>query len=442
MNAQPNLLAIMIWSGVILTVIDVYVLSRWQRTSRKLGMSAWWRRIPWMLAAGAALTFTYIAVKRYNGGLTTFDYGLFIAMTIWALPKLPIAIILLVRDVIKGFVWSSRKVASLLSMLRTKRVEKGHPKAVAKEAAKYDPQEYNGTRRAFLAKAAWGTAAVPYALVGDGVLRTLYDFRVHSVEITLPHLPRGFDGLRIAQLSDIHAGSFPNDEPFREALYMVKGLSPDVVLITGDFVNARANEMSVIGRDLQNLRAPLGVFASLGNHDHYNDPREHAELIRGIRGLGVDLLINEHRRLRVGSDELIIAGTDNTGMRQKFARLEKALEGVAPGEPTILMAHDPTFWDAAIVGATDIDLTLSGHTHGGQFGVNVMGFEWSPAQYVYKQWAGHYRTGDQQLYINRGLGTVGPPIRVGIAPEITLFTLCSLDARANRVLPTPRVRIL
>jgi predicted MPP superfamily phosphohydrolase len=395
-----------------------------------------------MLAISAAATFIYIAMKRYNGGLSTVDYVLILAMTIWALPKLPIAIILLVRDVIKGFVWISKKITALIAWIRSMRVANGHPKAVAKEAAKHDPEEYNGSRRAFLAKAAWGTAIVPYALVGDGVLRTLYDFRVHTVEIVLPHLPRGLDGLRIVQLSDLHAGSFPNDGPFREAMLKVKGLSPDVVLITGDFVNARSSEMNVIGRDLEKLNAPLGVYASLGNHDHYNNPDEHAELIRGIRGLGVDLMINEHRRLRVGSDELIIAGTDNTGMKQKFARLDKALSGVAPGEPTILMAHDPTFWDAAIVGATDIDLTLSGHTHGGQFGVNVMGFEWSPAQYVYKQWAGHYRTGDQQLYINRGLGTVGPPIRIGIAPEITLFTLRALDARASRVLPRPTERIL
>jgi predicted MPP superfamily phosphohydrolase len=257
------------------------------------------------------------------------------------------------------------------------------------------------------------------------MLSTVYDFQVMRVELVLPNLPRGIDGLRIIQISDIHAGSFPDYMPFQEALRLVTEQHPDAVVITGDFVNARPEELAIIARDLARLRAPEGVYASLGNHDHYNSPADHKRIISTVRDLGVDLLINENRRIGGESSRLVLAGIDNTGMKQDFGRIDLALRDTLPDDAIILMSHDPTFWDRGIVGQKPVGLTLSGHTHGGQFGVQAFGFEWSPAQYVYKQWAGLYRTGDQVIYVNRGLGTVGPPIRVGIPPEITVFTLRS-----------------
>ncbi|MBK9183156.1 MAG: metallophosphoesterase [Ignavibacteria bacterium] len=253
--------------------------------------------------------------------------------------------------------------------------------------------------------------------------RTLYDFQTVSLDLNIRKLPRAFDGMRIAQISDIHAGSFPDHRPFEEVRRILDVLKPDAIVITGDFVNAKPSEMSVIARELAQLKAPYGVFASLGNHDHYNTPQEHAELVKTIRGVGVDLLVNENRRIVDGGSSLIIAGTDNTGFKQSFAKIDRALNGVLEDEATILLAHDPTYWDKAIVGATNVDVMLSGHTHGGQFGVQLLGFEWSPAQYVYKQWAGLYGAGEQLLYVNRGIGTVGPPLRIGIPPEVTIFTL-------------------
>jgi predicted MPP superfamily phosphohydrolase len=184
----------------------------------------------------------------------------------------------------------------------------------------------------------------------------------------------------------------------------------------------------VIAREFAKLRAPYGVYASLGNHDHYNSPEDHARLVATIRDLGTELLINQHKRIGESGSSLIIAGTDNTGFRQSFARLDLAMQGVREDEPVILLAHDPTFWDKEVVPDKRVDVMVSGHTHGGQFGVQALGVEWSPAQMIYKQWAGLYTNGDQQLYVNRGIGTVGPPLRIGIPPEITLFTL-----RAPRV---------
>jgi predicted MPP superfamily phosphohydrolase len=257
---------------------------------------------------------------------------------------------------------------------------------------------------------------------------TLYDFQVMNVDLVMERLPRAFDGMRIAQLSDIHAGSFPDHTPFQEVRYILEGIKPDAILITGDFVNQKPEEMAVIAREFAKLRAPYGVYASLGNHDHYNSPDDHARLVATIRDLGTELLINQHKRIGESGSSLIIAGTDNTGFRQSFARLDLAMQGVREDEPVILLAHDPTFWDKEVVPDKRVDVMVSGHTHGGQFGVQALGFEWSPAQMIYKQWAGLYTNGDQQLYVNRGIGTVGPPLRIGIPPEITLFTL-----RAPRV---------
>ena len=255
------------------------------------------------------------------------------------------------------------------------------------------------------------------------MMRTLYDFKVYNQEITLQNLPRALDGIHIVQISDIHAGSFPDGKPFQEAMRMVNGLKPDMILITGDYVNALPEELSLVARDMNKLKASEGVYGILGNHDHYNTRQQHARIVKSLRSMGVDLLINENRRIGIEGSSLVLAGIDNSGLRQNFGRLDKALKNVAADDAVILMAHDPTFWDANVVGKSPVGLTLSGHTHGGQFGVQAFGFEWSPAQYVYKQWAGLYSKGDQSIYVNRGLGTVGPPMRIGIPPEISSIIL-------------------
>jgi predicted MPP superfamily phosphohydrolase len=239
----------------------------------------------------------------------------------------------------------------------------------------------------------------------------------------LDRLPRALDGLRIAQISDVHAGSFPDHRPFEEVRRILDSEQVDLVVITGDFVNQRPGELSIISRELEKLHAPYGVMACLGNHDHYNTPEEHRQLQRALRSMGIDLLVNTNRRIGAEGSSLLIAGTDNTGFRQSFGRIDRALDGAGHQEPVVLLAHDPTFWDREIVGRHEVDLMLAGHTHGGQFGVQLLGFEWSPAQHVYKQWAGLYTKGQQRLYVNRGIGTVGPPMRIGIPPEITVFTL-------------------
>jgi hypothetical protein len=408
MSQQPSIILFSVVFGIVTMLIDVYVLYAWMRHVRSRAFSHWLYRVPWIIAGVVGVVYWYVVYRRHFFRMDGFDVTLFGMVSLWYLPKLGILPFVVIRDAIAGI----RKLAT-----RRQSSEPAPP-----------PVDVSTSRRAFLGTTTWSMAAIPYVMVGQGMFSTLYDFEVTRIPVYLPRLPKAFDGFRIVQISDVHAGSFPDHRPFEEVRRIIDTLKPDMVVVTGDWVNMQPQEMAVIAREVQKLRAPYGVRAVLGNHDHYHTPEDHDRLISTIRGLDVDLLINEHRRITVGSETLILAGTDNTGFKQNFARLDQALAGVVGDEATILLAHDPTFWDMHVVGKQPIDLMLSGHTHGGQFGVQVLGVDWSPAQYIYKQWAGLYRTGEQQLYVNRGVGTVGPPLRIGIRPEITHFTLHSVGA--------------
>lgn len=410
MSHQPNIILFSVIVGVAFFIVDFYVLFHWTSFVRKREMNPWWHRSVWIVSSLLLVMYVVVVYRRHIFRMDGLDLVLFGLITLWYLPKFAIIPILLIRD-------GARVVRGLAIKLFSRSTP-----SVAQQVL--NPVD----RRSFLGTTAWSLASVPYVIAGNGMFRTLYDFQTSNVDLAIRRLPNVFDGMRIAQISDIHAGSFPDHRPFQEVRRILDALKPDVIVITGDFVNAKPVEMSIIARELAQLKAPYGVFASLGNHDHYNTPAEHRRLVETVRGLNVDLLINENRRITEMGSSLVIAGTDNSGFRQTYAKLHKALEGVVEDEATILLAHDPTFWDREVVGATNIDVMLAGHTHGGQFGVQLLGFEWSPAQYVYKQWAGLYAAGEQLLYVNRGIGTVGPPLRIGIPPEVTLFTLRSSSA--------------
>ncbi len=412
MNQQPSIIAFSIVLGVIFLAMDAYTLFRWTRFVKVQRMNVWWKRIPLIIAVVAFVLYAFVVYRRHAFRLDGFDAVLFGLVSLWYLPKFGIIPFLVIRDLIAGAVRGLHWLGNRRSLSRS---ESRSPSESVRESSR--------GRREFLAKSAWGMATVPYVMVGNGMYRTLYDYQVYEEEVILPNLPRAMDGMRIVQISDVHAGSYVDDIAFEEARRMIDTLKPDAIVITGDFVNAKPDELAVIAKQLEMLKAPEGVYASLGNHDHYNTRREHEQLVKGIREMGINLLVNQHHRIGTGSTSIVIAGTDNTGFRQEFGDISKTLDGVAPDEAVILLAHDPTYWDKHIVGQQPIHLMLSGHTHGGQFGIQAFGFEWSPAQYVYEQWAGMYRKGDQLLYVNRGLGTVGPPIRIGIPPEITHFTL-------------------
>lgn len=411
MNSS-NIVLFSIVLGLVFVTLDAYVLNRFQHFARKHALNPLWVRVLWIVGACAAMLYVYVAWRRHLFRLDGLDLPLFMAVCLWYLPKLPIAIILF-------FIQAGRWLRSAFRNVARTLTAKKNVDADGNAASTLP----SPSRRSLLGKAAWSVASVPYVIVANGMLNTLYDFTILHEEITLLGLPKTMDGFRLCQISDLHAGSFPDRLPFQKAVSMILSERPDAVVITGDFVNAHPNEMAIISSELRRLTNAVPVFGTLGNHDHYNSPSDHERLISMIRNTGIDLLNNEHRIIGDRSGCFILAGIDNVGFRQNFGDLDKALQNMDGTDPVVLLAHDPTFWDKSVVGRYSIPLMLSGHTHGGQVSFGIPGLQLSPASFVYEQVAGRYQKGEQILYVNRGLGTVGPPLRIGIPPEITIITL-------------------
>ena len=263
-----------------------------------------------------------------------------------------------------------------------------------------------------------------------------YNYQIRRVPLSFSNLPSAFKGLKIVQISDIHSGSFDNKKGVEKGVQEILNLQPDLILFTGDLINDRATEMQGYEDIFSRLKAPMGVFSTLGNHD-YGDyvkwPNEEArnqniENLKEIQaGMGWRLLMNEHVVLEKDGQEIALIGIENWSAKARFPKHGKMQEAYPGSEKypfKILMSHDPSHWDAEVRPKYgDIDLMLAGHTHGMQFGIEIPGFRWSPVKYVYDQWAGLYETGKQKLYVNRGYGFIGYPGRVGILPEITLIEL-------------------
>lgn len=278
---------------------------------------------------------------------------------------------------------------------------------------------------------------------GGGLFATLiygfknkYNYQVKKIPLSFPNLPEAFDGLRIVQVSDIHAGSFTNKEAVTHGVRMILDQKADMILFTGDLVNDRTSEMADYKDLFIQLKAPMGVYSTLGNHDYgdyVNWPsdaakRENLEQLKQVHAdMGWRLLMNEHVAFERNGQQIALLGIENWSAKGRFpkhGRMDKAHAGTESYPFKILMSHDPSHWDAQVRPVyPDIDLMLAGHTHGMQFGVEIPGFKWSPVEYVYKQWAGLYEEGKQKLYVNRGYGFIGYPGRVGILPEITVFEL-------------------
>jgi uncharacterized protein len=263
-----------------------------------------------------------------------------------------------------------------------------------------------------------------------------YKYRTEHVKLDLPGLPDAFRGLKAVHISDIHSGSLTDRQAVEKGVQRILDLSPDIIFFTGDLVNDYAGEMDEYREVFARLKAPMGVYSCLGNHD-YGDYRSwpspeakaaNLEQLKKLHGeMGWKLLMNEHVRLERNGQHIAVLGIENWGAKAnfpKYGRLEDAWRGTESYPFKILLSHDPSHWDAQVLKQyPDINLMLSGHTHGMQFGVEIPGFRWSPVQYVYRQWAGLYRRGKQHLYVNRGFGFLGYPGRVGILPEITLLEL-------------------
>lgn len=263
-----------------------------------------------------------------------------------------------------------------------------------------------------------------------------YNYYTRRVKLSFHNLPASFKGLKIVHISDIHSGSFNNKSAVQKGIDRILKEKPDLILFTGDLVNDKADEMTDYMDVFSQLKAPMGVYSTLGNHDygdyaHWDTPQEKAANLTRLKDvhaeLGWKLLMNEHVVFENNNESLALLGVENWSAKGNFpkhGKLSEAHTGTEKIPFKILMSHDPSHWDAEVkIKYSDIDLMLSGHTHGMQFGIEIPGFKWSPVQYMYKQWAGLYEDGAQKLYINRGYGFIGYPGRVGILPEITVITL-------------------
>lgn len=292
------------------------------------------------------------------------------------------------------------------------------------------------SRRKFISTIALGLGAIPFLSLLYGMYKGKYNFKVLSYELEFDNLPEAFEGYQITQLSDIHSGSFDNAKKIEYAIDLVNEQESDVILFTGDLVNNLADEMTPWTSVFKKLKSKDGVFSILGNHDYgdYHNfesqdkkQKNFEALVQTHAEMGWDLLRNENREIRRGQSKLKLIGVENWGKGgfKKAGDFDKAAEGVDAKDFKILMSHDPSHWDEVIKNhEKDVQLTLSGHTHGMQFGIEIPGwFKWSPVQYRYDQWAGLYENAKRFINVNRGFGYLAYPGRVGIWPEITVIKL-------------------
>jgi len=279
--------------------------------------------------------------------------------------------------------------------------------------------------------------ALPLVMLTYGMFRNPYRYKVFRETLEIDHLPDAIDGLKIVQISDIHSGSFKAKEPVRNAIDMINQQHADLVFFTGDLVNSVAREMEQFMDVFDKIESKYGVFSILGNHDYgeyvrwsseADKKRNFENLVKTHEDLGWDLMRNENRILDINGEKVAIIGVENFSASPRFQQygdLEQAYEGTENSILKLLLSHDPTHWTHEVTKSfQDIAVTFSGHTHGMQFGIEIAKwFKWSPSKYVYKEWAGLYQEGQQYLYVNRGLGFLAYPGRVGILPEITVIDL-------------------
>lgn len=297
-------------------------------------------------------------------------------------------------------------------------------------------QSFLPDRRKFVSQIALGLAAVPFLSLLYGMTKGKYNFKVIKQTIFFPDLPDAFDGMTITQISDIHSGSFDNHEEIEHAIDLINQQSSDLILFTGDIVNTHAHEMHPWIETFKRIEsAPMGKYSVLGNHDYGEyvewpsqaEKQKNFEDIKDLhRQIGFRLMLNENIKFEKDGQQIALIGLENWGHNfKKAGDLVKASEGIAQDDFKILMSHDPSHWEYEVKNnPNNYHLTLSGHTHGLQFGIEIPGIiKWSPVQYVYKQWAGLYENLGRYVYVNRGFGFHAYPGRVGIWPEITVLEL-------------------
>jgi predicted MPP superfamily phosphohydrolase len=411
----------------VIFIIDLYVLNGLK------GLSIKWKLLGkkffrlFYLAASVVLTVGLLIVIHVKLGLMVrifYIIGFFVLLIF----KVCFAVILLIDDLRRLLIYTTRKL------------KKPSPVTTPAEAGSDIP------RSEFLLKAGLLAGAVPLAALKLSMKSGLYDYHVKRHQLYLENLPKAFDGLRLAQISDIHSGSFFDKKAVLGGVEMLLKEKPDLVFFTGDIVNGVSEELNGYLDIFSKVKAPLGVFSTLGNHDYgdyanwatpADQMKDRQKIVKAHEMMGWDLIRNSNRRLKVDGEEIGILGMENWGELSRFpkyGRMDLTVKNTDDLPVKLLLSHDPSHWRAQVLPQyPQIDMVFAGHTHGMQMGIQTEHFQWSPVEYIYNEWAGFYREGKQQLYVNVGYGFLGFRGRVGILPEITIFTLkAGTDPRLSK----------
>ncbi|SEE11698.1 hypothetical protein SAMN04487765_1452 [Tenacibaculum sp. MAR_2010_89] len=404
---MPRWISFLIIASLIIIVFEAYAFQAIKMLTKNKMIRYGWL----FVGALAYINFFYVifSTDRSSGQTRQFQWAVGFLLLI-LLPKLIMILFMLGEDIVRLI----KKGISYFSSEETKVL---------------------GGRRKFIAQLALGLAAIPFASLLYGIFKGKYNYKVLKYELSFDDLPEAFDGFTITQITDIHSGSFDNKEKIEYAVDLVNKQQSDVILFTGDIVNNFAHEMDDWIPVFSQLKAPMGKYSILGNHDYGDyskwknkeDKKENFEAIKNIHPkIGFDLLLNEHRYIEKEGQKIALVGVENWGKGfNQAGDLKKASVGVDKEDFKVLMSHDPSHWEYKVKKDDfNYQLTLSGHTHGLQFGIEIPGFfKWSPSQYVYKQWAGLYEEFGRYVNVNRGFGYHAFPGRVGIWPEITVIEL-------------------
>lgn len=376
-------------------------------------------RLRWVLYAYQIISFIIIMYIAYSftqfdrsvgqNKQTLFTFGLLLLTYI---PKMVIAVIMFGEDIVRFFF------------------------GLMREFLGNSNESFLIERRKFVSQAALGLAAIPFVSLLYGMTKGKYNFQIRKKTLYFADLPESFDGMTITQISDVHSGSFDNPDEISHAIDLINEQKSDIILFTGDIVNTHAEEMHPWIETFKRIEnPPLGKFSVLGNHDYgeyvtwptNKDKEDNFNAIKDLhRQIDFKLLLNEHVKLERNGQQIALVGVENWGHNfKKAGDLGKASKGLTPEDFKILMSHDPSHWEMEVKQShNNYHLTLSGHTHGLQFGIEIPGLiKWSPVQYIYKQWAGLYEHVGRYIYVNRGFGFHAYPGRVGIWPEITVLEL-------------------
>ncbi len=411
------------WNGwwiiiLIMILIDFYVFTvvrtLSQNGSEKIKMLSYVSY--WTVSALAIIFVLLFPVVQFFQNHPVLRNYLFAIVLALFFAKLIASIFFLLDDIRRGAVWLMGKTFPNTGV------------DFVQESGKISRSKFLSWTGIFLGGSLFGTLIYGFS--------NKYNYQVKKIKLSFENLPDAFRGLKIIQVSDIHSGSFQNKEAVNRGVDLLLKENADLILFTGDLVNDRADEMKNYMDVFNRLKAPMGVYSILGNHDYGDyvtwssaaEKKANLENLKKVHAeLGWRLLLDEHVILEKNNQQIALIGIQNWSAFARFpkyGRMDLAYAGTEKYPLKILMSHDPSHWDAEVRPKySDVDLTLSGHTHGMQFGVQIPGFKWSPVQWFYKEWDGLYEKDKQKLYVNPGYGFIGYPGRVGILPEITVIEL-------------------